>query len=105
MTGVQTCALPICKLCGHCKVLDGDGQWRPVGCPECGHTGYKGRTGVYELMTVDESVQQLIHNRAGEAEIVAAATARGMRTMREDGERLFEQGITSMEEVIRVTRD
>ena len=93
------------KLCGHCKVLDGDGQWRPVGCPECGHTGYKGRTGVYELMTVDESVQQLIHNRAGEAEIVAAATARGMRTMREDGERLFEQGITSMEELLRVTRD
>ena len=93
------------KLCPHCKTHGPDGRWHAVGCPECSHTGYKGRTGVYELMVVDETVQSLIHNRAGEGEIVAAARARGMCSMREDGERLVAEGITSMEEVVRVTRD
>jgi general secretion pathway protein E len=76
-----------------------------VGCPECSHTGYKGRTGVYELMVVDEAVQGLIHSRASEGQIVAAARERGLRSMRDDGERLVASGITSMEEVVRVTRD
>jgi general secretion pathway protein E len=40
------------------------GHWHPVGCPACSHTGYKGRTGVYELMVVDDAVRALIHNRA-----------------------------------------
>jgi len=97
------------KLCGHCKEpaepVDGVPRWRPVGCPECANTGYKGRTGVYELMVVDDAVQALIHNRSAEAEIVAAATHSGMRSMREDAERLVTQGITSMEEVVRVTRE
>ena len=97
------------KLCSHCKQpadpVDGQARWRPVGCPECGHTGYKGRTGVYELMVVDDAVQALIHNRASEGDIVAAATARGLRSMREDGERLVSEGVTSMEEVVRVTRE
>ncbi len=93
------------KLCGHCKTQDEQGLWRPVGCPECGQTGYKGRTGVYELMVVDQAVQGLIHNRAAESEVVAAATATGMRSMREDGERLVRAGLTSLEEVMRVTRE
>jgi general secretion pathway protein E len=50
-------------------------------------------------------VQALIHNRAAEQELVAAARAAGLRSMREDGERLVSEGITSLEEVIRVTRD
>jgi len=93
------------KLCPACKRSDGEGRWHPVGCEACGHTGYKGRTGVYELMTVDETVQNLIHGRASESELVHAAVARGMRTMREDGERLVAAGLTSLEEVMRVTRD
>ncbi|MBQ0945158.1 type II secretion system ATPase GspE [Ideonella sp. 4Y16] len=93
------------KLCPHCKTQGRRGRWNAVGCPECSHTGYKGRTGVYELMVVDDKVQALIHNRAGEVEIIAAAKARGMKAMREDGERLVAEGITSMEEVVRVTRD
>jgi general secretion pathway protein E len=68
-------------------------------------TGYKGRTGVYELMRVDEHVQALIHSRAPEQELIAAARAAGLKSMREDGERLVREGITSLEEVIRVTRD
>ena len=80
-------------------------RYRAVGCPECGHSGYKGRTGVYELMTANDQVQHLIHNRAAESELLAAAQAAGLRTMREDGERLVALGITSQEEVLRVTRE
>lgn len=84
------------KLCSHCQ---------GPGCAECGHTGYQGRTGVFELMTTDDAMRALIHNRAAEAEIRAAALAAGMRLMRDDGERLVREGITSREEVVRVTRD
>ncbi|KDB51066.1 general secretory pathway protein E [Sphaerotilus natans subsp. natans DSM 6575] len=93
------------KLCPHCRRQGEDGLWHPVGCEHCGHSGYKGRTGVYELMTVDERVQALIHARAPESELIAAARAAGLRSMREDGERLVAAGITSMEELLRVTRD
>jgi general secretion pathway protein E len=93
------------KLCPACKRQDEAGRWHPVGCKDCSQTGYKGRTGVYELMVVDEAMQALIHNRAAEQELVAAARHAGLRSMREDGERLVREGITSAEEVIRVTRD
>jgi general secretion pathway protein E len=93
------------KLCPQCRRQDEAGHWHPVGCPHCGQTGYKGRTGVYELMVVNEAVQSLIHNRAADHEIVGAARGAGLRSMREDGERLVRTGATSLEEVIRVTRD
>jgi general secretion pathway protein E len=93
------------KLCEYCKREDDAHRWHPVGCEHCGHSGYKGRTGVYELMVVDEAIQGLVHGRAAESEIVAAARAAGLRTMREDGERLVVEGVTSLEEVVRVTRD
>lgn len=90
------------KLCEYCKV-EVEGVAR--GCAHCGHTGYHGRTGIFELMLADEKMRGLIHNRAAEAEIRAAALAGGMRLMRDDGERLVREGITSREEVLRVTRD
>lgn len=93
------------KLCSVCRREDEQGHWHPVGCDHCAHTGYKGRTGVYELMTVDPALQTLIHNRAPEQELVEAARNNGLRSMREDGERLVQSGVTSLEEVIRVTRD
>ncbi|MBP6898959.1 MAG: type II secretion system ATPase GspE [Burkholderiaceae bacterium] len=93
------------KLCASCKRQDGEGHWHPVGCEACGHTGYKGRTGVYELMVVDDALRTLIHNQASEADIAAAARNSGYVTMREDGERLVSRGETSLEEVLRVTRD
>jgi general secretion pathway protein E len=104
LLGVQAQRL-VRKLCPHCRRQDAQGLWHPVGCEQCSRTGYKGRTGVYELMTVDETMQALIHNRAPELELVAAARAAGLRSMREDGERLVREGITSAQEVIRVTRD
>ncbi len=93
------------KLCPHCKRVDNRGRYHPVGCAECGMTGYRGRTGVYELMTVDEKISALIHNRAAESQLFVAAEAAGLRSMRDDGERLVEAGITSAEEVMRVTRE
>ena len=93
------------KLCPACKREGDDGRWHPVGCDACGHSGYKGRTGVYELMVVDDAVRALIHSRASESELIAAARAGGLRSMREDGERLVATGVTSLEELLRVTRD
>ncbi|MBV8604761.1 MAG: type II secretion system ATPase GspE [Pelomonas sp.] len=93
------------KLCPACKREDGRENWHPVGCEACGHTGYRGRTGVYELMTADDAVRDLIHRRAAESELRQAAAQAGLRTMREDGERLIAAGLTSREEVLRVTRE
>jgi general secretion pathway protein E len=93
------------QLCTACRRQDAQGLWHAVGCPACGHTGYKGRTGVYELMTADEAVRALIHNRAAESELTTAALTGGLRPMREDGQRLVAEGVTSAEEVVRVTRD
>ena len=75
------------------------------GCDACGHTGYAGRTGVFELLVTTDAIRAQIHNQASEADIRAAALANGMALMRDDGERLIAAGITSREEVLRVTRD
>jgi len=93
------------KLCEYCKREDEHHRWHPVGCEHCANSGYKGRTGVYELLVVDEAIQALIHSRASEHEVIKAAVANGMKTMRDDGERLVREGVTSLEEVVRVTRD
>jgi len=93
------------KLCSDCKRIDGNGRWHPVGCVACGMSGYKGRTGVYELMVADDTVRALIHNRAAESDVHTAAQAAGLRSMREDGERLVSEGVTALEEVVRVTRE
>ena len=75
------------------------------GCEACGRTGYQGRIGVFELLTVDDAIRAQIHGQAPEAAIRAQALSGGMTLMRDDGARLVEQGITSREEVLRVTRD
>ncbi len=97
------------KLCEHCKRSDtgeaGQVRWHAVGCDKCGHTGYHGRVGVYELLETNEQISAQIHNRASEAEIRAAAMAGGMKTMREDGERWLDNGTTTQAELLRVTKD
>jgi general secretion pathway protein E len=93
------------KLCPRCKKADARGLYHPVGCAECSQTGYKGRTGVYELMVVDDKVSALIHSRAAESQLFVAAENAGLRPMREDGQRLVDEGVTSPEEVMRVTRE
>ncbi len=93
------------KLCPACKQLDTQAHWHAVGCTACGNSGYKGRTGVYELMVANDAVRALVHERAAEAQLREAAQSAGLRSMREDGERLVVEGMTSLEEVLRVTRD
>ncbi|TCW78071.1 type II secretion system protein GspE, partial [Burkholderia sp. SRS-46] len=73
------------------------------GCDKCGHSGYAGRRGVYELLIVDEPIRTLIHRNAADAEILATSRAQGMRTLRDDAERWLAAGATSLEEVLRVT--
>ncbi|MES2077635.1 MAG: type II secretion system ATPase GspE [Pseudomonadota bacterium] len=92
------------KLCGACKTFDGT-HWQAVGCEHCGHTGYQGRVGVYELLETTEQIRAQIHNRASEAEVKAAAVRGGMRTMREDGDRWLRDGTTTPAEMLRVTKD
>ncbi len=93
------------RLCVHCKRQGDQGLWHPVGCDKCNQTGYKGRTGIYELFVADDKVRSLIHNRAAESELFVAAEAGGLVTMRADGQRLIDAGTTSAEEVMSVTRD
>jgi len=77
----------------------------PVGCDACHGTGYSGRTGVYELFVVDSEAKRLIHSSNSEQDLRAHAAARGMLSLREDGLRWVLSGVTSLEEVVRVTRE
>jgi general secretion pathway protein E len=85
--------------------LDGSVRWHPVGCQQCSNTGYSGRTGIFELMEVSDHVRSLIHSKATESEIRDNASFSGMRSMRDDGLRYVREGGTSLEELLRVTRD
>lgn len=78
--------------------------YRAKGCEACNHQGYTGRTGIYEVVGVDEKMRELIHNRASEAEITVYARSQGPG-IRDDGRMRILSGITSMEEVLRVTQE
>ncbi len=94
------------KLCPACAAPSPTGLGvQPVGCEVCGQTGYQGRTGIFELLVADDAVQALIHGRAAESQLLATGEQGGLRSMREDGQRLVEAGITSPAELLRVTRD
>ena len=77
----------------------------PVGCGACKSTGFRGRTGVYELLRVDEAMRGLVHDGAGELALREAARRQGQRSMRVDGARWLADGTTSLAELVRVTRD
>lgn len=74
-----------------------------VGCATCGESGYSGRAGIYELMSTNETIKELIHNRVPESEIRKQATANGMRSLAEDCQRWVNSGQTTIEEKLRVT--
>jgi general secretion pathway protein E len=78
--------------------------YAPQGCPACDSTGYRGRTGIYELITLDDDLRRLIHDRASEQDLRAHALSHGMRSLRDDGLRLAAAGVISLEEAVRVTR-
>jgi type II secretory ATPase GspE/PulE/Tfp pilus assembly ATPase PilB-like protein len=79
-------------------------HFKPVGCPECRNTGYRGRTGVYELLVMDEDLRNEMMRNRGSGEIRTLAISKGMRTLQGDGIRHVGNGVTSIEEVLRVTR-
>jgi len=107
------------KLCSQCKrrtVLSRDvlteagfrvagdlEAYAPVGCPRCNRTGYRGRIGVFSVMMMSEAIKDLTVNLASEAEIAKMAREEGMLTLREDGLAKVRGGVTSIEEVARVT--
>lgn len=93
------------KLCAQCRQPDPlTHGWRAVGCLACNRTGFQGRSGIYELLVVDDDIRRLILSGASEADIREAAVRAGMVNMRADGQRWVQAGMTSMDEVIRVTR-
>ena len=83
--------------------LHGAHVFEPAGCIRCRGTGYQGRIGLYEVMPVTEEIRSLLLDRHSVAEIAAAASRVGMRSMRADGLDKVKQGLTSFVEVARVT--
>jgi len=77
----------------------------PTGCEQCNATGYRGRTGIYELLVVDDAIRRQIHDRTPEHALRATALANGMLPLRRDGARWLAGGTTSLAELVRVTRE
>ena len=107
------------QLCPHCKrrtvvppqVLSEAGvryggdleAYEPVGCGRCSQNGYRGRVGLYSVMQLSEGIKEMTVAQVAEAEIASVARAEGMCTLREDGINKVRAGLTSFEEVLRVT--
>jgi general secretion pathway protein E len=106
------------KICPHCREetaappnvaagYDGDitTVWKGSGCERCMHTGYRGRLAIFELLMVDDEIRNLITAKASVREIRDMALSRGMRTLRQDGIGKVAEGITTLDEVFRVTQE
>jgi general secretion pathway protein E len=107
-------------ICPHCKVetrpsksvarrIDVEAAglahlWKGEGCDECRGTGFRGRTGVCELLVMDNELRLEVQRRRGSEELRAMGIAKGMRTLLEDGLRAARDGITTIDEVLRVAR-
>lgn len=78
--------------------------FKPHGCERCNHKGYRGRTGIHELLLIDDETQELIHAEAGEQVIEKAIRAK-TPSIRDDGLAKVRRGITTLEEVLRVTKE
>jgi len=107
---------PVCRTAappspGEAKLVAGLGLpastpvWTAPGCAQCNDSGYRGRSGVYELLVVDDAMRRMIHDGASEPALRDAALRSGMRTLRVDGARWIAEGATSLAELVRVTRD
>ncbi len=103
-------------LCKHCKRpqkvpdsvlaehgLTGAEPYEPVGCSRCGGSGYRGRVGLYEVMTVSEEIRALILERASVDDMVTVAVRQGMLRLRDDGMHKVREGLTSIAEIERMT--
>jgi len=86
-------------------IRDGGQFARGAGCEACCGSGYRGRTGIYELMPLDDAIRELIMHRANANMIKATAIKAGMRTLLQSGSQKVLAGLTTAEEVLRVTQD
>jgi general secretion pathway protein E len=77
--------------------------YKPVGCPACMNSGYKGRTGIYEFLEIDDNIRSLIIKGADSNQIMSHAKNAGVKNLRDDGFEKVLSGITSIDEVLRVT--
>ncbi len=87
------------------KDFEGMKFFKGEGCRRCGETGYKGRMGIYEILEISPEIIKMINQRASANEIKDFARSQGMLTMLEDGLIKAKQGITSISEVLRVTKE
>ncbi|MEW6683216.1 MAG: type II secretion system ATPase GspE [Nitrospirota bacterium] len=101
----QPAAEELVKLGIRADRAKGATAFRVGGCAACLSTGYRGRTGIYELLVLDDESRALVLAKADANTIKARAIAHGMRTLREDGARKVLSGITTTEEVLRVTSE
>jgi type IV pilus assembly protein PilB len=85
------------------KTTTGMEAYEPVGCSRCGGSGYRGRVGLYSVMRMTERIKDMTVNLASQAEISSVARQEGMATLREDGLAKARAGVTSFDEVVRVT--
>jgi general secretion pathway protein E/type IV pilus assembly protein PilB len=106
-------------VCKHCQeqvvveqpVVDGDevviptgaSIVRPRGCPKCMRTGYKGRTGIFEVIIVDDDMRELVKAKASPRDYRQLLQKRGLTSLRRVGLDLVRAGITTVDEVVRVT--
>ena len=82
-----------------------DKIWKGVGCEECRGTGFRGRVGVFELLTMDDTVRRLMFEGASEADMLKTARAGGFTTLRDEALECVHQGTTTIEEVIRISSE
>ena len=82
---------------------DGMVFYRKRGCPRCNQTGYRGRIGIYQLLTMSETLEHLAVQKASREDIERAAIEEGMRTLWDDGIAKVAAGLTSIEELTRVS--
>jgi general secretion pathway protein E len=85
--------------------IQGKKVYRGRGCPACAGTGYRGRTAIYEILRVSETIRQLIMKKVDSATIARKALEEGMKDLREDGAEKVLAGITTLEELVRVTQE
>ena len=112
------------KLCTHCrkpksyqheflkqhsfpaeKLNEDHILYEAVGCDECRGTGYRGRSGIFEILPITEEIRPLIVSNASSSLIKNTAIGHGMKTLREDGWDKVLDGTTSIDEILRVTED
>ena len=85
------------------EISDLRGVYAPVGCESCRGTGYRGRIGLFELLVIDDACRDLVQSRGNASQIREAGLAAGMHLLATDGLLKIHQGVTTLDEVVRVT--